>query len=152
MDLSDPPQRIYRADVSVREIVELYEYRKLLECHTVEQVAEIGVCGRPGRHSRDHRNREAARNPNCTSWSKSNEEFHLAIAAAAGNRRIFDQLKFMLEHVRRLDILGIQRDTGWVTHSEIMKALEGQNPMQARKAMARHIDDSRDRMLKLFGT
>ena len=137
--------------LSVREIVELYEFRKLLECHTAEQAAEIASVDDLAAIAATIEI-EQGRQFRLQELVEANEEFHLAIAAAAGNRRIYDQLKFTLEHVRRLDTLGTRKDTGWVMHSEIMKALEAHNPIQARKAMTRHIDDSRDRMLKLFGT
>src|SRR5262249_9142400 len=135
----------------VRDIVELYEFRKLLECHTAEHAAEIASADDLAVIAAAIEI-ERSRQLRLPKLVEANEEFHLAVAAAAGNRRIYDQLKFMLEHVRRLDTLGTQKDTGWVMHSEIMKALEAHNPTQARKAMARHIDDSRDRMLKLFGS
>jgi DNA-binding GntR family transcriptional regulator len=136
--------------ISVREIVELYDYRKLLECHTAERVAETA--------SDDQIATIAAtttveRDPQVKpdEFIHANEAFHLAVAAAAGNRRIFDQLKFILEHVRRFDILAAQRSSGWMTHAEILQALEARNPTLARKAMGEHIDGARDRMLKLLG-
>ena len=55
--------------LSVREIVELYEFRKLLECHTAEQAAEIASVDdrpplrRPSKSSR-------AGSSDCGSWSK----------------------------------------------------------------------------------
>ena len=138
------------APISVRGIVELYEYRKLLECFTIAKAVEaatdeqieaiaatIEVEGRP--------------RPDPNVLVQANERFHLAVAASAGNQRVLDQLKFTLEHVRRLDILSAQTDPGWVPHTDVVKALEERNPAQARKAMAVHIDSSRDRMLKLFG-
>jgi len=138
------------APISVRGIVELYEYRKLLECFTVAKAAEaatdeqieaiaasIEIEGRP--------------RPDPNELVQANERFHLAVAASARNQRVLDQLRFTLEHVRRLDILSAQKDPGWVPHAEVVKALEERNPVQARKAMAVHIDSSRDRMLKLFG-
>jgi DNA-binding GntR family transcriptional regulator len=138
------------APISVRAIVELYEYRKLLECFTVAKAAEEAT---------DEQIRVIAatidveRGPRPASGElvQANEVFHLAVAAAAGNQRVLDQLKFTLEHVRRFDILSTQKEPGWVPHAEILKALELRNPTQARKAMANHIDISRDRMLKLFG-
>ena len=63
-----------------------------------------------------------------------------------------DQLKLALEYVHRLDVLSTQRDSEWVPHGEIFSALERRKASQASRAMAAHIDHSRDRMLKLFGT
>jgi DNA-binding GntR family transcriptional regulator len=54
--------------------------------------------------------------------------------------------------VHRLDVLSTQRDAAWIPHGEILAALEARKPTSASKAMAAHIDNARDRMLKLFGT
>jgi DNA-binding GntR family transcriptional regulator len=39
-----------------------------------------------------------------------------------------------------------------VPHGEIVRALRESKPDEARAAMAAHIDVSRDRMLRLFGS
>jgi DNA-binding GntR family transcriptional regulator len=137
--------------ISVREIVELYEYRKLLECHTAERVAETGSDDQIAAIAATTK---VERDPHMKpeEFIHANEAFHLTVAEAAGNRRIFDQLKFMLEHVRRFDILAAQKTSTLITHADILKALEAHNPRLARKAMGEHIDEARDRMLKLFGS
>jgi len=136
--------------ISVREIVELYEYRKVLECFTVGKVAETANDGQVAdlaamiKVERDP-------NPKLRELVEVNEVFHLAVAAAAANQRVLSQLKLLLEYVHRLDILGTQKDPGWIPHHDILEALKGHNPDEARRRMAAHIDNSRDRMLKLFG-
>jgi GntR family transcriptional regulator, rspAB operon transcriptional repressor len=136
--------------ISVREIVELYEYRKVLECFTAGRVAEIATDAQLAdlaamiKVERDP-------NPKLRELVEVNEVFHLAVAAAAENQRILDQLKLLLEQVHRLDILGTQKDTGWIPHQDVLETLKAHNPGEARRTMAAHIDSSRDRMLKLFG-
>ena len=90
-------------------------------------------------------------NPKLRELVEVNEVFHLALAAAAANQRILDQLKLLLEDVHRLDILGTQKDPGWIPHHHILETLKTHNPDEARRTMASHIDSSRHRMLKLFG-
>jgi DNA-binding GntR family transcriptional regulator len=82
----------------------------------------------------------------------ANEAFHLGLGEIAGNRRVLVRLKLTLEYVHRLDVLSIQTDSAWIGHGDIFAALESRKAVQARKAMAAHIDKARDRMLKLFGT
>ena len=55
-----------------------------------------------------------------------------------------------LEYVHRLDVLSTQRNAEWVPHGEILRALEAHDVKGAYKAMADHIDNSRDRMLRVF--
>jgi len=136
--------------ISVREIVELYEYRKVLECFTAGKVAETATDGQVADLAAMIKVERGA-NPKPRELVEANEVFHLAVATAAANQRIVDQLKLLLEHVHRLDILGSQKDPGWIPHHDILETFKAHNPDEARRRIAVHIDSSRDRMLKLFG-
>src|SRR5207249_6215375 len=94
---------------------------------------------------------ESSPRPETRELVPANEALHLAVAGVAGNQRVYDQLKLLLEHVRRLDIFGTQKEPGWVPHNDILESLKAHNPDGARASMAAHLDRSRDRMLKLFG-
>ena len=137
-------------EISLREIAEVYEYRKMLECFTVGKVAETA--------SEERLLALAAIieiendvDPDRGMLVQANEQFHLALAAAAVNQRIYDQLKSVLEHVHRLDILGSRRDTEWMAHREILDAIRARNPIEGQRAMALHIEKSRNQILKIFG-
>jgi DNA-binding GntR family transcriptional regulator len=137
--------------ISIRDIVEIYEYRRLLECFTAEKTAQTAS----REQLADLSNLVEIENKNDAKMSEimvANDAFHLAIAAIAGNQRVLLRLKLTLEYVHRLALLATQKDGGWIPHCEILTALETRKAGQARKAMAAHIDNSRDRMLKLFGT
>ena len=136
--------------ISVREIVELYEYRKVLECFTAEKVAGTATEKQVAELAKMIEV-ERGPNPKPRDLVEANEVFHLGVAAAAGNQRICDQLKLLLEHVHRLDILGTQKEPGWIPHHDLLEMLKAHKPDDARRMMASHIDSSRDRMLKLFG-
>ena len=137
--------------ISIREIVEIYEYRKLVECFTAEKAAHTASAEQIAKLRRiiDVESRPKAKMSDILS---ANDAFHMGIGEIARNQRILDQLKLTLEYVHRLDVLSTQHDLAWVPHGEILLALEAHKPVQANKAMAAHIDSSRDRMLKLFGT
>jgi len=137
--------------ISVRDIVELYEFRKLLECFSAEKVAQAAT-------------------PECVAQLKSivagenngrpdlgkillaNEAFHLRLAQIAGNQRVFDQLRLALGYVRRLDTLCTQTVPGWIGHREIIRAIEQHRPGEARKAMAAHVELSLEKMIHLFSS
>jgi GntR family transcriptional regulator, rspAB operon transcriptional repressor len=137
--------------ISVRDIVELYEFRKLLECFSAEKVAQAAT-------------------PECVAQLKSivagenngrpdlgkillaNEAFHLRLAEIAGNQRIIDQLRLALGYVRRLDTLCTQTVPGWIGHREIIRAIEQHRPGEARKAMAAHVELSLEKMIHLFSS
>lgn len=137
--------------ISVRDIVEIYEYRKLLECFNAEKAAQVASPEQLAR-LRLIIETENQPKPPMSEILAANEAFHLGVGEIANNQRVMDQLKLALEYVHRLDVLSTQRDSEWVPHGEIFSALEKRKPSHARKAMASHIDNARDRMLKLFGT
>ena len=137
--------------ISVRDIVELYEYRKLLECFTAERAAE----------SASHQQVEALKalvapetdpNADLRAILAANEKFHLRLAELAGNQRVLGQLALTLSYVSRLDTLCTQTVPGWIGHGTVLRAIESRQPVESRLAMAAHIDLSRDKMVKLFSS
>lgn len=138
------------APISIRDIVELYEYRKILECFaaekaaqsaTLEQIEElkamVGLEAQPGASLPD--------------ILKANSTFHLRLAELASNQRVVSQLSLVLCYVRRLDTICTEKVPGWIGHEEILHALRERQPENAREAMGQHIEISRDKMLRLFG-
>ncbi len=135
--------------ISVREIVELYEFRKLLECFSAEKVAQAA----PPECVAELKNIVAVESNGRADVSKilvANEAFHLRLAEIAGNQRVIDQLKLALGYVRRLDTLCTQTVPGWIGHREIIRAIEHRKPAEARKAMAMHVEQSLEKMIRLF--
>ena len=137
--------------ISVRDIVEMYEYRKLLECFAAGRVAEMAA--------RDQiaelksivapENDPRAELP---AILKANERFHLRLAELACNQRVVSQLALTLGYVSRLDTLCTQTVPGWIGHANILRTIEARQPAEARHAMAVHIDLSRDKMVRLFSS
>jgi len=136
--------------ISVRDIVELYEFRRTMECFAVEKVA--------GSASQEQIEElktivSPENNPNSglPEILQANQRFHLRIAELAGNQRIVNQLGITLVYIRRLDTLCTQTVPGWIGHAEILRAIAEHRHREAGSAMAHHIDLSRDKMIKLFG-
>jgi GntR family transcriptional regulator, rspAB operon transcriptional repressor len=137
------------APISIRDIVELYEYRRVLECFAAERVAQSAgpqVLEELERIVSIEHERETAVNE----ILNANNTFHLRLAALSGNARVVNQVSLVLCHVRRLDTICTQTVPGWIGHKEILSALREHAPEAAREAMAKHIDLSRDKMLRLF--
>jgi DNA-binding GntR family transcriptional regulator len=137
--------------ISAREIVEVYEYRKILESFAAEKAAAAAtpeqLAGLRRIVDRERRPRASVREV-----LPGNRQLHLRIAEIAGNPRLTDQLRLALEYVDRLDLLSADRDPTYLGHESILGALEARDPGAARQAMARHIDSARDRMTRIFGT
>jgi GntR family transcriptional regulator, rspAB operon transcriptional repressor len=137
--------------ITVREIVELYEYRKLLECFSAEKVAQNATQEQVAQ-LKGIVAVESGRLPDLGAVLVANETFHLRLAEMAGNQRVIDQLRLTLGYVRRLDTLCTQTVPGWIGHRDIIRAIEAHKFGEARKAMAAHIELSLDKMIHLFSS
>lgn len=136
--------------ISVRDIIDMYEYRKLLECFSAEKVAETAteeqieeLCAIVAPE-----NGPSAVLPDIL---RANAEFHRRLSELAGNQRVTAQLNLTLDYVTRLDTLCTQTVPGWIGHADILRAIQTRQSAKARQAMQVHIDDSRDKMIQLFG-
>ncbi len=136
--------------ISVRDIVELYEFRRMMECFAVEKVAE-SASQQQIEELQKIVSPEGNPNAALNEILQANQRFHLRIAELAGNQRVINQLGITLVNVRRLDTLCTQTVPGWIGHAEILRAIAEHRRGDAASAMAHHIDLSRDKMIRLFG-
>lgn len=136
--------------LSVREIVDVYEYRRLLEGYTAEKAAAVVRPEQlvPLKTALANERRRLASKEDLVA---ANHAVHLGLAEIAGNRKIHDELRRTLEYVDRLDMLSLEKDSHAVFHDEIVRAVESHDSREARRAMEAHIDVARERMVRLFG-
>jgi DNA-binding GntR family transcriptional regulator len=135
----------------VRDIVEMYESRKVLEGFTAEKVAQSANVEQID----DLKNLVSAETDpegELSAILHANERFHLRLAQLAANHRVLGQLTLTMSYVSRLDTLCTQTVPGWIGHADILRAIEAHQPADAKHAMEVHIDVSRDKMLKLFSS
>jgi DNA-binding GntR family transcriptional regulator len=135
--------------VSIRDLLQLYEYRKLLECFNAEKAAQVASSEQFAKLEKII-DVERDKTAGVQEILPASAAFHLALAEIAGNQRVYEQLRLTLEYVRRLDKLSTQREGTCVPHIEIVAAIESRRAGEARAAMAAHIDHARDHMLQLF--
>ncbi len=135
--------------ISVQDIVEVYQYRKLLECFTAERTAQV-ITPEETAALKDLLRLEVNPKSNTSKIIEANDLFHRSLGRLSRNQRVFHQLGLTLDYVHRLDILSTQRSAEWIGHGEILAALETHDTQGAHRAMAEHIDKSRDRMLNVF--
>jgi DNA-binding GntR family transcriptional regulator len=135
--------------ISVRDIVDMYDYRKLLEGFSAEKAAQTAT----DEQVEELRAIVAPENSPTAVLSeilRANAQFHRRLSELAGNQRVTTQLNLTLDYVTRLDTLCTQTVPGWIGHTDILRAIETHQPAKARQAMQIHIDDSRDKMVQLF--
>jgi DNA-binding GntR family transcriptional regulator len=139
------------APISIRDIVELYEYRKVLECFAAEKVAQSASYAEV-EELLDIVSVESEPVASLPDILAANSAFHLRLAELSANQRVVNQLSLVLCYVRRLDTICTQKVPGWIGHEEILALLKEHQPEGAKLAMARHIDLSRDKMIRLFAS
>lgn len=135
--------------ISVQDVVEVYQYRKLLECFTVERTA-LAISPEEIAALKKLLLVESKPKAELNEVVEANDAFHRSLGRLSRNQRVFDQLVLTLDYVHRLDILSTHRSAEWVGHGEILAALEAHDVQGAHRAMAAHIDSARDRMLNIF--
>lgn len=135
--------------ISVRDIVDMYQYRKVLECFTAEKAAQTATSEQIAelRALLAPENNPAAE---LAAILRANEAFHRRLSELAANERVITQINLTLAYVTRLDTLCTQTVPGWIGHTDILRAIAAHEPAEARRAMEVHIEDSRDKMIKLF--
>jgi GntR family transcriptional regulator, rspAB operon transcriptional repressor len=135
--------------ISVRDIVDLYDYRKLLECYATEKLAQTAS----HEQLKELADIVAPERDPAASLDQilaANQVFHRRLSEMAGNQRVLGNLDLTLGYVARLDTLCTQTVPGWIGHADILRAIEKHEPAEARLAMQVHVDASRDKMIKLF--
>ena len=87
-----------------------------------------------------------------TAFLKTNRDFHLTLAKAAGNRRLERMLEDLLNEMERLFYLGLRlRDSGKEMkneHQEVVTALENGDVAKVREVITLQILTSRNRILE----
>lgn len=141
------------APVTIRDIQDLFDLRLILEVTAAERAArnlslvdltslkELSAI----RYNLDDPQSQ-------TLFLKTNRDFHLVLAKAAGNRRLEGMLDELLNEMERLFYLGLRlRDSGEEMkqeHQEVVAALESGDLERVREAITRQILKSRDRILE----
>jgi DNA-binding GntR family transcriptional regulator len=139
------------SQLSVRDIIQMYEYRKLLECFTSSQVAQSASRDQVAELKEivapEHRD-----NSTLPEIQKANGRFYVRLAEIEGSKRLLGEISLTLSYFRRMDTLCTQTVPGWIGHDEIIEAISSHRHDDARKVMALHIDSTSDKMIKLFSS
>lgn len=143
--------------VSLKDVMELYELRLLLEVNAAGLAAERGkmtgefdVSELEKIVSRDYDSQDFESQ---RSWVDDNHLFHLMITDLAQNRRIRETLANILKQLQRVYFLGLKNRMGeadHVEHREIVKAIRAGAIEQARRSMEHHIAVSQKRIMDLL--
>lgn len=134
------------ARITVAMIEQMFEVRQALE------VTAAGLAAERAEAAQVARIRSLADYPALEDTAESyrerlaaNDEFHVAVAAAAQNGLLVDLVRRSLTQHNRVLSLGSQHavlPTSVPQHHSIVDAIEARDPTAARTAMAEHLTDS----------
>jgi DNA-binding GntR family transcriptional regulator len=141
------------APITIKDIQDIFDLRLILELAAAERAAkepsleQIDILRKLSavRYSLDDPESHKL-------FLKTNRSFHLALAEAAGNRRLIEELKDLLIEMDRLFHLGLRlRDSSEEMaqeHQEVIVALEIGDVEGVQDAIRRQIIASRDRIME----
>ncbi len=141
------------APITIRDIQDLFDLRLILEVTAAERAARnlslvnLTLLKELSAISYDLDDPQSQ-----TLFLRTNRDFHVVLAKAAGNRRLEGMLDELLNEMERLFYLGLRlRDSGEEMkheHQEVVAALESGDLERVREAITRQILTSRDRILE----
>lgn len=143
-----PRKGYFVAEVTLQDVLESYHLRILLEPEAAAHAAQrAGVEEVAALRTNMEQHMQRA-------TTEGNREFHLLIAKASGNQRLARLIGQLLDDVERVAMLDpymlSPSGSGHDEHLVIIEALERQEPEAARAGMKSHLENGRDRALKLL--
>jgi DNA-binding GntR family transcriptional regulator len=152
------PRRGYQiAPITLRDMNELFELRGVLEAGAAELACRrIGEDALAGLGILADVTYDRAERPSLKPFIRANREFHVAIARAAGNARLYQQLVKTMDELERFFYLGARlRDVSGETtsdHHKIVAALRSREGERARAAMIQHNEVTRRGLAQLIAS
>jgi len=150
-----PPRRYAVAPITVSDVRDLFEVRRLLETEATKLAA--------GRADGDDLRRldaacSAAYQPqdpdSVSGFLRANTEFHLTVAKASGNRRLVELLAPILDEMERLLHLGLRgsdRSEEIIhEHRRLIGALEAGDPAGAAHEVVSQLHDAQAMVMRAF--
>ncbi|WP_246529279.1 GntR family transcriptional regulator [Microvirga zambiensis] len=150
------PRRGYQVvPITFGDVAELFEVRAMLEAGAAEL-----ACARITDEELDQLDRLADvaydryEQPSLKRFIQANRDFHVAIARASGNERLYQLSVRQIDELERIFYLGARlRDISGETkddHHEIVRVLRSRDPVAARAIMIRHNDMTRQNLFQVL--
>jgi len=122
--------------ITLKDISELYGYRRLFEIYACERAATKTTPEQMAQLEQIITIEESAHET--ADRLLCNEQFHMAIALHTDNQRMIDQMRQIMAYLRRLGLITMIPDE--VTHRQILDAIKAGDGTLARNLMAEHMD------------
>ena len=152
------PRKGYRVtSLDLADVREVFEMRRLLEPYAVELAAQRAPREAvKALHGLAHSTYDPADRSSYEHYVVDNREFHVRIAEAAGNRRLAQALRMLLEDMQRLTFLSLATREGMDerhAHHDLYDAILVGDVERARALCEDQIEQARRRVVDaLLGT
>lgn len=150
------PRTGYRVtSVSMQDALEAFHLRTLLEVEAAglatNRISDDEITALKENVYRESQfSQESITYDTYTKLNKLNQEFHYSIALASRNSRLANLIKQLVEEMERVLSWDPNLGEDSEDHNTIVDALEQRNKTKAEKAMKKHIEATRSRILDRF--
>ena len=133
--------------ITLRDISELFIYRRLFERYAGERAAATAT---PSQIAELERTLDLEDRPNNSMRDllALNEKFHMALAERTENQRVIGQMRLIMAYTHRLNYLISFVDQ--VSHREILEAIKLHDGVLAGSLLAEHVEFSMSMLIKAY--
>jgi DNA-binding GntR family transcriptional regulator len=153
-----PGKGAFVSRISVEEVLEVFEIRKILECAVIRRVAakaELNVAEAEAVRRR-FESSEAGSNKTPRYSFKPGDQIHAFVFEAFGNKRLLEYYRRLLDHIERMRLYFFSQfrpersEQSALEHLEIINALIARDPERAENAMRVHLQNSTDYLKRII--
>jgi DNA-binding GntR family transcriptional regulator len=133
--------------ITLKDISELYTYRRLFERYAGERAAATATCAQIADLETILEQEEQ---PDVTikEMAALNERFHMALVERTDNDRMIGQMRLVLAYLRRLNSLVPVIDE--ISHRQIVEAVKARDGARASFLIDAHVEHALETMLRSF--
>ncbi|MGI6206731.1 MAG: GntR family transcriptional regulator [Anaerolineae bacterium] len=147
-----PRRGYFVSRITVRDVEEIFELRLILETAAAERATNRISPDEIERLARLSSRYVAGDIESYKAYLRENREFHVAVAAATGNRLLEETLARILDQMRRFLVLRLElsqdADDMLAEHYLLLDAFRDRDPQRAAEYMRVAIEHARDAVLE----
>jgi DNA-binding GntR family transcriptional regulator len=145
---------VFVRELAPREVADLYELRAVLDAHAGARAAALAEVPRRALSkvldAATAAMRKASRRGELTAYYAENLRFHWAIVEAAGNEKLADAYRGVVQQLHLWRLKNLAHPVGMASsiaeHESIAKAIREADPARAGRLLADHVGAARQRL------
>jgi DNA-binding GntR family transcriptional regulator len=133
--------------ITLRDISELFTYRRLFERYAGERAAATATTAQIAELEKTLAQEDRPNN-SMRDLLALNEKFHMTLADRTENQRIIGQMRLIMAYTHRLNSLNSFADQ--VSHRQILEAIKARDGVLAGSLLAEHVEFSMTMLIKAY--